>query len=144
MPPPDYSAKLIDELQMNIKMFSIRGVIKDLQNARKNSDPVNMHINFISDLVCDNFNITIEKLKEGSERQDMTYARAFIVHYLRIEFKIEWKELKSLLGRDQSNLFRCSRLIKQLNPKLEIHKLYCGKKELFDEKIKIYQKQSKK
>src|SRR5438045_6444056 len=108
----EYSLKIIEELQQTLGVLGIRRTIDALKRARDTGDPVQLHIGFVSDLVCGHFSTTIEKLKDGNERQDMTYARAFIVHYLRMEVKVEWKEIKDLLDRDQSNLHRSGKLIR--------------------------------
>ncbi len=142
---PDYSLKVIEELQATYQLVGMKKTIAALQQARLSGDHVQLHINFVSELICGHFNTTIEKVREGKEKQDIvTYTKGFIVYYLRKEFDINWKELKQMLDTDQTWLFRCGKLIKQLDPRLEPHKPYCIKKDFFDQKIKAYQKQLKK
>lgn len=142
---PDYSLKVIDELKQTLGFLGVKRTIDALKKARVSGDPVQLHISFITDLICGSFSTTLEKMKEEKGRQnDTSYAKAFIIHYLRIEFKIDWKEIKELLDRDQSSLFRCGKMIKQLDARLVPHRPYCQKKEFFDQKVKQYKTQLNK
>lgn len=128
---------LLEELQKTVNVRGMDGTIAVLVNGRQNLSP-DKHIRFVLLTVLNQFSITIEQLL--NEKTDASkYAKAFIIYYLRLDFKIEWVQIKELLAlKNQSWLWELMNIVKNLKPKLPSDIQYCEIKKILDRAIREY------
>lgn len=134
----------LEELQRTLSLMGFKKTIEALKNARQIHEEKEPVVMFVVQMVCNEYAVNFQQITDNKSTRPsdaVNYARAFIIHYLRKPFEIGWEDLKTLLKRkDQSSLFKWGRLVTDLKPYLAQDKQHCQKKEVFDQKIKKYNK----
>jgi hypothetical protein len=109
----------LDEVRKTIDSCGEQATVALLRNARQEVSPHN-DVKFVITCVCNILQVSIDQLIHGISTDNSTkYAKGFIVYYLRKDFRIEWKEIMTLLNhRNQSWLWELMKLVRELKPKL--------------------------
>lgn len=139
---------LLDEVTKTLNLIGFKRMIASLKTQRQLREHLDPHITFVILLVCQEYGVEFSALVDSTTTHpevSVIYARAFIVHYLRCDFKITWPDLKILFRRKSKvSIYNWSKTIPQLKPGIGADKEHATRKMILDEKIKQYIKQLKK
>jgi hypothetical protein len=130
---------ILDEVRKTIETCGEQATIALLRNARQEISPHN-DIKFVITCVCNILQVSIDRLVHGTSNDESTkYAKGFIVYYLRNDFQVGWKEIKTLLNhRNQSWLWELMKLIKTLKPRFAADIPWILLKQRLDTMLKDY------
>lgn len=110
---PSISNRIMDELLSAVEVIGIDKTIKTLQEAKTQSLITNnMDIDFIINVVCDITNYRKDKLLAGNERSDdKKIAMSLCVYFLKNCFNYSYADIKKLLNKDESALYRYYQMV---------------------------------
>jgi hypothetical protein len=132
---------LTNELAATIGMIGFKKTIAALQNSRISWEKEEPAIRFVVEMVCTQYSVSFVSMTDErttSPNEEIKYARAFILYYLRSNFEISWPDLRTLLKRHQNHLHREIKLIDNLKPGLAADCIHLDNKKSFDQRIKKY------
>lgn len=147
MIPMSESTVLLEEIHATLKLVGYKQMIAALRAQRQVRELKDPHITFVIMLVCQDYGVDFQQLLESTTHPSTqaTYARAFIIHYLRTGFEVTWMDLRILFRRrSKFSLYKWGKTVQALKGHLAADREHCAKKMIFDEKVKQYIQQLKK
>ena len=121
----------MDELLSAVEVIGIDKTIKTLQEAKTQSLIANnFDIDFVINVVCDVTNYRKDKLLIGNERNDpKKMAMSLCVYFLKVSFNYSYAEIKKILNKDESALYRYYQMVEE-RPKKP--------KDEYDKNLELY------
>jgi len=107
------SNAIFDELLTTVEIIGLDKTIRTLQDAKANSlISKNIDIDNIINIVCEITNYRKDKLLIGNERSDdKKIAMALVVYFLKEILLYSYADIKKILNKDESALYRYYRMV---------------------------------
>ena len=107
------SNAIFDELLTTVEIIGLNKTIKTLQDAKAQSlISKNLDIDNIINIVCEITNYRKDKLLIGNERSDdKKIAMALTVYFLKEILLFSYADIKKLLNKDESALYRYYQMV---------------------------------